>query len=54
MDYIYYKPTEQYLHLIRLAHFVAKLEHLNNTFIILIMKYSHNNPNKKCNLIIFI
>jgi hypothetical protein len=43
MDYIYYKPNEQYLHLIGLAHFIAMLEHLNNTFIILIIKYSHNN-----------
>jgi hypothetical protein len=51
MDYIYYKPNEQYLHLIGLAHSMAMLEHLSNTFIILIMKYSHNNFNKKCNLI---
>jgi hypothetical protein len=35
MDYIYYKSNEQYLHLIGLAHFVAMLEHLSNTFIIL-------------------
>ncbi len=51
-DYIYCKPNEQYLHLIRLTHFMAMLEHLNNTFIILIMKYSHNNLNEKCNLIL--
>jgi len=47
MDYIYYKPNEQYFHLIRLAHFVPMLEHLSNTFIIFIMKYSQNNFNKK-------
>jgi hypothetical protein len=52
MDYIYYKPNEQYLHLIGLAHFVAMLEHLSNTFIILIMKHSHNNLNEKYNLIL--
>jgi hypothetical protein len=51
MDYIYYKPNEQYLHLIRLAHYVAMLKHLSNTFIILIMKYSHNNLNENFNLI---
>jgi len=51
MDYIYYKPIEQYLHLIGLTNFVAMLKHLSNTFIILIMKYSHNNLNKKFNLI---
>jgi hypothetical protein len=51
MNYIYYKPNEQYIHLLRLAHFVAMLEHLSNTFIIFIMKYLHNNLNKKCNLI---
>jgi len=47
MDCIYYKLNEQYLHIIGLAHFVAMLEHLNNTFIILIIKYSHNNLNEK-------
>jgi hypothetical protein len=47
MDYIYYKSNEQYLHLIGLTHFVAMLEHLNNTLIILIMKYSHNNNTEK-------
>jgi hypothetical protein len=51
MDYIYYKPNEQDLHLIGLAHSMAMLEHLSNTFIILIMKYSHNNFNEKCNII---
>jgi hypothetical protein len=51
MDYIYYKPNKQYLHLIGLTHFVAMLEHLSNTFIIFIMKYSHNNFNEKCNTI---
>jgi len=51
MDYIYYKANEQYLHLIGLAHYVAMLEHLNNAFIILIMKYSHNNLKEKRNLI---
>jgi len=30
---------------------MAMLEHLSNTFIILIMKYLHINLNKKCNLI---
>jgi hypothetical protein len=43
MDYTYYKSNEQYLHLIRLTHYVAMLKHLNNTFIIFIMKYLHNN-----------
>jgi hypothetical protein len=47
MDYIYYKSNEQYPHLIRLTHSTAMLEHLNNTFIILIMKYSHNNDKEK-------
>jgi hypothetical protein len=47
MDSIYYKPNEQYFHLIGLAHYVAMLEHLSNTFIIFIMKYSHNNLNEK-------
>jgi hypothetical protein len=51
MDYIYYKPNEQYFHMIGLTHFVAMLKHLNNTFIILTMKYSYNNLNEKCNLI---
>jgi hypothetical protein len=30
---------------------MAMLEHLSNTFIILIMKYSHINLNEKINLI---
>jgi len=30
---------------------MAMLEHLNDTFVILIMKYLHNNLNEKCNLI---
>jgi hypothetical protein len=47
MDYIYYKPNGQYFHLIGLTHFVAMLEHLNNTFIIFIMKYLHHNLNEK-------
>jgi hypothetical protein len=47
MVYIYYKPNEQYPHLIWLAHYVAMLEHLNNTFIIFIMKYPHNNLKEK-------
>jgi hypothetical protein len=47
MDYIYYKPNEQYFHLIWLAHSMAMLEHLNNTFIIFIIKYLHNNLKKK-------
>jgi hypothetical protein len=51
MDYIYYKPNEQYCHLIGLAHSMAMLEHLNNTFIILIMKYLRITLRKKCNLI---
>jgi hypothetical protein len=51
MDYIYYKANEQYLHLIGLAHCVVMLEHLSNIFIILIIKYSHNNLNEKSNLI---
>jgi hypothetical protein len=46
MDYIYYKQNEQYLHIIGLTHFMAMLEHLSITFIIVIMKYSHNNLNK--------
>jgi hypothetical protein len=45
--HLYYKPNEQYLYLIGLANFVAMLEHLNHTFIILIMKYSHNNLKEK-------
>jgi hypothetical protein len=45
MDYI--KSNEKYPHLIGWTHFVAMLEHLNNTFIILIMKYSHNNLKEK-------
>jgi hypothetical protein len=32
MDYIYHKQNEQYLHLIKLTHFVDMIEHLNNTF----------------------
>jgi len=47
IDYIYYKLNEQYPHLIGLTHSVAMLEHLSNTFIILIMKYSHNNLKEK-------
>jgi len=47
MDYIYYKSNEQYPHLIGLTHSMAMLEHLSNTFIILIMKYSHNNLKEK-------
>jgi hypothetical protein len=51
MNYIYYKPNEQYLHLIGLTHFVAMLEHLSNTFIILIMHTHTITLTKKCNLI---
>jgi hypothetical protein len=47
MDYYSYKPNKQYPHLIQLAHFVAMLEHLSNTFIILIMKCPHNNLKEK-------
>jgi hypothetical protein len=45
--HLYYKPNEQYPHLIGLAHFMTMLKHLNNTFIILIMKYLHNNLKEK-------
>jgi len=43
----YYKSNEQYPHVIGLTHFVALLEHLSNNFIILIMKYLHNNLKEK-------
>jgi hypothetical protein len=45
--HLYYKPNEQYFHLIGLGHSTAMLEHLSNTFIILIMKYPHNNLKEK-------
>jgi hypothetical protein len=41
--HLYYKSNEQYPRLIGLAYSMAMLEHLSNTFIIFIMKYSHNN-----------
>jgi hypothetical protein len=51
MDYIYYKPNEQYFHLIKLAHYLAMLEHLSNTLLSLSWNTRTITLRKKCNSI---